>query len=113
MALIKQGTAPDKIGEALLTDTFYLMSMLVVGLFFDAPGGFISGAMNSKARLLNAFAMGALSLTLGSLMQLTSTSPHWYRLVTVLLVIPSALVGGLFSKLMPVKKEALSPPLNS
>ena len=111
--LVKSGTPSDKLQDALLSNPTYLTSMLVIGLFFDALGGFIAGVMNSQARVLNSLVMGITSLGLGFLMQTNSTTPSWYKLATVLLVIPSALIGGLFSKLMPAKKDVSPPPLRS
>lgn len=78
---------PGPVGSLLLV--FILVAFGAAALF----GGFIAAKIQTSPRAVSAFALLDLFFTLAAL-SWRAPLPGWLRLVTLLLVVPAAALGG-------------------
>ncbi len=89
------GRDPDELKDYPETTTFIIVSSFA-GLLFSALGGYVSARISGKAEMKNALATGALSVLIGLvLFAAPPASPRsWLDLLSLVLIIPFALLGG-------------------
>jgi hypothetical protein len=82
--------------EVFTQTMVFLLSSLAAGLLFTSLGGYITAHLARKAEMKNALVMGILSSLSGVIFLVLShdSSPLWFNVLSLLLVIPAAILGG-------------------
>lgn len=91
----------DVIGSTAFVITAPSINLIISSLLFDLLltllGGYLTASIANSSELKNAFLMGLLS-EFASLVLLfvvkPNSVPFWYHLISLLLTIPLALLGG-------------------
>jgi FtsH-binding integral membrane protein len=95
--LASQGmTDQDEMAKLLNSDR-WLVFWGCMGSFFTFLGGFVTAVRVRTARLRHALVMGIGSLIVGVLLELALPGqdvPLWYNILSILLVVPVACLGG-------------------
>lgn len=94
--LVSRGIAPEKIEEHLAGSPVFLILNLFNGLFFTSLGGYITALIASERELRHALAMGIASAIIGVvfIIIIPGSTLSWYDLLSLLFIIPCALLGG-------------------
>jgi hypothetical protein len=98
--LIIKGVSPDRMEEAIYSSFGFLLTSLIIGLFFTGLGGYIAAKIAKTAELKHAFVVGLLSALTGMLYIVLSSNPGppSFNIVGLTLVIPIAVLGGYLAK---------------
>jgi hypothetical protein len=82
--------------EVFTQSIVFLLCSLAAGLLFTSLGGYVTARFAAKAEMKNALAMGILSALSGVIFLVLShdSSPLWFNVLSLLLVIPAAMLGG-------------------
>lgn len=93
--LASTGRNPDELKDYPETTTFIVVSSFA-GLLFSALGGYVSARIAGKGEMKNALATGALSALVGLVFFLgfPFAPRSWLDLLSLILIIPFALLGG-------------------
>ncbi len=90
--------APEDFPAFFSASLPLLLGSLLIGLALTYAGGATASLVAAQAKLLNALAVGLI--TLACLIPLFVWLPIWYNLATLILTVPSALLGGLTIRLL-------------
>jgi hypothetical protein len=93
--------APDALpaGASERASTAVLITILALGVFQAAIGGYVTGATAKRAPLLHAVALAGLMLLLGIVSSATPDAtavhqPAWYNIGLIAVGVVGALAGG-------------------
>ncbi|MBD3392824.1 MAG: hypothetical protein GF418_12025 [Chitinivibrionales bacterium] len=93
--LSARGLSRDAIMAQLSTvgnNTLYTAFVVIVGFGMTAVGGYVAAWVARHNHLLNAAFVGGAAVVLGLFLDVGG--PQWYRVMALLLPIPSAALGG-------------------
>ena len=93
---ISEAEATRMLG-AITHDTSFLLVALVLGTLTTIVGGYVCAKVAKRLPYMNAAAMGVVGLVVGVLLA-DGDSPLWFTISGLLVVLPSALLGGYFAK---------------
>ena len=68
---------------------------LIIGLAFIALGGYVAAKIASDFKLYNATLVGVVGILVG--LPFYSSYPVWYTVLSIILMPPSAYLGGKFA----------------
>ena len=106
--LVAQGHQLDEINRMLHDSILLNLIPLFIGVFFAVLGGFLAGIIAESDKMKNASVIGIISLFLTtiSFIVFKTTEPLWYNMISFLLPVPSALLGGFLA--LKVSKSKMS-----
>lgn len=81
----------------LTHETTFLWVALVLGTLTTIVGGYVCAKVANRLPYMNAAALGVVGLVVGVLLA-DGDSPLWFNVLGLLVVLPSALLGGHFAK---------------
>ncbi|MBE9014338.1 hypothetical protein IQ250_29535 [Pseudanabaenaceae cyanobacterium LEGE 13415] len=84
------------LAQSVLSPGFLLAS-LIVGLGFTFLGSFVAARIAKRAALIHSGIVGVSAFILGALF-LSKEYPLWYIVASLLLTVPSALLGGIAAR---------------
>ena len=92
--LVAKGVPQEELTARLNADTGYLISAMVIGLFFSAVGGFVAAKLARRRELAHGAGAAALSLLFGLAMADSSVDVLVWDVLSYGLVLPAALLGA-------------------
>ncbi|MGG6268559.1 hypothetical protein ACQ4M3_29375 [Leptolyngbya sp. AN03gr2] len=84
------------LNQAVLSPGFLILS-LIVGLGFTFLGSFVAARIANRLALTHSGIVGAIAFVLGSL-YVPKEYPFWFIAASLVLTIPSALLGGIAAR---------------
>ena len=97
--MISGGTSPDDLEKELKGDNTLLTMSALLGLCCTLIGGYIAGRIAKQHHILNATFTGILSIFFSLLNVFFDRSlPIPLLVISILMVIPTAMLGGFFAK---------------
>jgi len=91
------GASGEEINRFFRESSTFMWVNLLVGLGFTGLGAYVAARIANRAEYRFALMLGLCSLAIGELMLRLMTSgdyPEWARLVSNLLILPVAFLGG-------------------
>jgi len=91
------GASGEEINRFFRESSTFMWVNLLVGLGFTGLGAYVAARIANRAEYRFALMLGLCSLAIGELMLRMMTSgdyPEWARLVSNLLILPVAFLGG-------------------
>jgi hypothetical protein len=96
--LLGRGLSQEEVTHRLLNDSISLIVSLVVGLGFTVLGGYVAARRARAHEIPNALATGVACTLVGIVIYALGAGiprpPSWYSLLSYLLVLPFAWLGG-------------------
>ncbi|MEO8204727.1 MAG: hypothetical protein ABI615_01005 [Chthoniobacterales bacterium] len=86
-------TSPEAFLKYIDSSTFLLLGYLVVGLLGTFSGAYLTASLAKEAKIANATLVGIAALPVG--LFYWSENPAWLNIVSIILILPAAALGGL------------------
>ena len=91
----EEGLTEEQVSEALLASTqsaSFLFTGMILGTLSTIVAGYVAARIAKTEPYINAGVVGLLGMALGALF--VEDSPLWFNVMSYLLILPAALLGG-------------------